>query len=78
MNAGELAYAIVKAKKRAEYDPNVGDMSTLVSIRKNVEWITDDKLRILWKEYDTSVRQITAKISKASQNMMGELYGAII
>ncbi len=78
MDAGDLTYAILKAKKKAEYDPNVGDMSTLVSIEKEVTWIVDDKLEKLWKDYDKSVKDITAKIKETSIVMKGELYGTTV
>ena len=71
-----LTYALLKAKKKAEYDPDVGDMSMMALIKDKVDWIDNDVMKKLWKEYENSVKEITAITKKSSTIMIGAINGS--
>jgi 20S proteasome alpha/beta subunit len=67
-----LVYAIIKAKKRAEYDPNVGHMSELLIINDGIHFVADAVVDKIWEEYDKSTEEIEKTIDK-SRLVMQEL-----
>lgn len=70
-----LLYAIIKAKKKAEYDPNVGHMSSLVTYDDDIKFIDDDVIENLWSEYDDSANVISESVNTSSDRMKELVYG---
>ena len=68
-------YSVVNAKKHAELDPNVGDMSTLVLVNSGIDWVDKQKLDKIIKEYASSVKSIADITKKSSTIMKGILNG---
>jgi 20S proteasome alpha/beta subunit len=75
-NKESLVYAVIKAKKRAEYDPNVGHMSSMVVINNGIRSIDDSVVDNLWQQYDKSVERIHTITKKSSITMKGLVYGS--
>jgi 20S proteasome alpha/beta subunit len=71
-----LTYAMLRAKRKAEYDPNVGVMSAIALITKRVEWLDNAMIGLLWKVYESSVSDTTAIIKASGDNMKGIIYGS--
>lgn len=64
---GEVLYTVFKAKKKAEYDPNVGKYTSVCVIEKKVQEYTDDEIKSLNTEYEKSesdVKLILEKVKK--------------
>jgi 20S proteasome alpha/beta subunit len=72
---GSIIYALIKAKKKAEFDPNVGHMSSMVLVNDGVQFVDDSIVEDLWKEYDKSVISISRITKKSSIIMKGLAYG---
>lgn len=68
-------YALIKAKKKAEYDPNVGHMSTMVIFKDSIEFIEDAVIDELWSEYDKTSGRINKSVQQSSTRMEGIVYG---
>ena len=75
LDKAALVYAVMKAKKRAEYDPNVGHMSSMVLINDTIHFIEDDVIEKLWKEHDRAAKSISKIADKSSIIMKGYVYG---
>lgn len=67
--AENALYAIIKAKKKAEYDPGVGEMSTMVNITDQVSFLDDKIVKDLWKEFESSLEK-TSIIAQTSSTIM--------
>lgn len=65
----EAIYALLKAKRRAEYDPNVGDLSCLFVIDAEVQEVDVATCDELMAQYDKSMTEIK-KISKTTSKGM--------
>lgn len=77
MVAESLLYAMINAKKHAEYDPHVGHMSTLVRINDKVEFIDDKVLDEIWKVYEKSRKSISVITKRSSKIMKEKVYGTL-
>jgi 20S proteasome alpha/beta subunit len=75
MDEAVLVYAILKAKRKAEYDPGVGAMSSIAIINNGIEFLIDEKIKKLWNEYEGSVKRISKIADKSSIIMKGIVYG---
>jgi len=70
-----LVYAMLKAKKYAEFDPNVGKMSDIMMASDKIQRFDEDVVKILWSEYDESVNKIAEITQKTSTIMKGHIDG---
>lgn len=69
--------AVVKAKKKAEYDPGVGEMSTIVVIGDTVEMYTDEKTKRIWQEFEKALEKANAEYEKSYTILRGINDGTI-
>ena len=60
----EALFALLEAKKRAEYDPGVGEFCDIVIIDGGFEKLTDDKMGKILKIYDKSQTTINRNKKK--------------
>jgi 20S proteasome alpha/beta subunit len=74
MTKESAIYSIIKAKNKAEYDPNVGKMSAMVLIDKKIRFTEDAIVKKLWEEYSKAVNKITGINEQSSTIMKGLLY----
>jgi len=65
----KLLHAMVKAKRKAEYDPNVGDKSDVVIINDKVDILGDNKVKALFKKFDESKAQHNNIDDKLSRDL---------
>lgn len=69
-NAGILQknglYALLEAKRRAEYDPGVGQLCDIVIIDGNFNKLSSAKVKAIVKEFDKSARSIKRAKGKSA------------
>lgn len=70
-NYGKTLYSAYKAKKKAEYDPNVGKYTSVAVINESIKVFTDDEVRKLNEKYQEGEEQINAIIDTVT-NSLGE------
>ncbi len=66
-------YAVARAKRKAEADPNVGEKSDIVLIDKSVQLIEDKLVKSVFVKYDESLEEIQS-ISDNTSKKMGEVF----
>ena len=47
----------------------------MISITDKTLWLSEEEIKSLWKEYESSVKEITKITSKSSIILKGTLYG---
>lgn len=70
-NLGSVLFKTFKAKKRAEYDPNVGKYTSLCLVNATIKEFTDDEIKDLYDAYESSekktleiVNDVTLKLGR--------------
>ena len=67
-------YAIMQAKKRAQYDPGVGDLTDIVLINDNYSKIDGNKIESMCKIYEKSGTVINAEREKCASDIKKIIY----
>lgn len=65
----EAIYALVEAKKRAEFDPGVGQLCDILVIDTKYKELADDKIQKILQEHARSLLKIKRIITNTSQKM---------
>jgi len=74
-NYGRALYTTFKAKKRAEYDPNVGKYTSVCVVKDAVREFTDDEIISLNTHYTSAEADINDTINNISKKVGEELNG---
>ncbi len=60
---GEALYALLQAKKRAEYDPGVGNLTDIITVNDEVKIFKPDEVDAVTKLFHSSAKEV-ARIDK--------------
>lgn len=66
---GQAVYSLMEAKKRAEFDPGVGQLCDILVINDKCNKATDDKIKKIAQEHGKSLLKIKKIITNSSQKM---------
>jgi len=73
MEKAKSIYSLIEAKKRAEYDPGVGQLCDLVIIDSEVKKIPTEKINLSMKKYNSHAKRIRKTKEKNADIMLKEL-----
>ncbi len=68
-------HAIVRAKRKAEYDPHVGEKSDIVILSESVDFIDDSNVKKIFQTYDKSQIEVDSIHVKCSKEIGGIING---
>jgi hypothetical protein len=70
----ESVHSIIQAKKRAQYDPGVGELTDIVLINDNYVKIEEAKIKKIEENYNKSMAVITEEKKKCAGLIKNDIY----
>ncbi len=67
-------HSILQAKKRAQYDPGVGELTDIVIINDNYAKIEQEKIKKIDENYSKSMAVITEEKTKCAELIKNDIY----